>query len=175
MKKIILLVSAVAAGALSFVAFKKKEELDALNLLDFEFKKIRLDQITPEKVYLELNLIFKNPTPYRFSVSDLAIDLFHGGKKFASSFNSFYVIVPKKDQPFTTVAGVGVNAFANVVAEAVRTKNYIVSANVRLTYFSNTLGVNVPVNFTVDINLQDTLLSYLGYQSNTGINAKINF
>jgi hypothetical protein len=174
MKKLFILFSTVAAGALSFVAFKKKQEVDALQLLDYEFKRIGLDQITAEKVFLELMLVFKNGSPYRFTISDLAIDLFHNGQKFASSFNSFYVMPPKKEQPFTTVAGVGVEAFARVVAEAVKTKNYDITVAVRLEYFSNTLGVNVPVDFTVDVDLKETLLNYLNLQTKNAYNVKIN-
>jgi hypothetical protein len=160
MKRIFIYLSTIAAGVASYLSFKKQKELEALQLLQFEYKHIGLEEIKPEAVYLSLQFAFANASPYSFMARGLVIKLSYKGTVFATSEKNLFYLEPNKTALADFIIGVPYQEFIRVISGAWNDKEPLITADVKLRYYSQTLGFEIPVELQEVINVKQLATNY---------------
>jgi hypothetical protein len=166
MKRILIYLSTVAAGVASYLSFKKQKELSALELVQMEYKHIGLEEIKPEAVYLALQFAFTNLSPYSFMIRGLVIKLSYKGVVFATSEKNLIYLQPKSAALGDFIIGVPYQEFIKVISGAWNDKEPLITADVKLRYYSQTLGFEIPVELQEVINVKQLATNYFESWSN---------
>lgn len=160
MKRILIYLSSIAAGAAAYLSYKKQKELNALQLLQMDYSLIGIEEIKPEAIFLFLRFNFRNESPYSFMIQDLTIKLSYKGTVFATSEKSIIYLEPSKITPGEFIVGVPYQEFIKVVSGAWNDKEPLITADVKLLYYSQTLGFHIPVEQKEVINIKQLATNY---------------